>query len=200
MAFCPTCRKSYDAVHTSGLCPTCGRTAFMPATKLIVSLTALVALLAVAYGIHLARGARFVAEGDRPGPPAPVPPAEFPAADAVIQPPSEWKFDRYSGDDVAFTPKLPPHAALRFRVVAAVKGPDAHLALVREIVPVASPADRTLPEIPGAEALAVSIAGDARVGASWIIPRGEKAIQLLFWGEEARLKDVPELWRGTTFR
>jgi hypothetical protein len=33
-----------------------------------------------------------------------------------------------------------------------------------------------------------------------VIQRGTITIQLLFWGDESRLKDVPVFWNETRFR
>jgi len=135
--------------------------------------------------------------------PAPPPPAErtrtdFPAARATILPPREWVYLQRDNRSVAFNHLL-PGAAVRFFVVQDTKGPEAHLALVRGLIPDAERADRALPDWPGAEGIAVSRPGDQRVGASWLLRQGDVCLQVLYWGDEERLRDIPGFQAGLSF-
>ncbi|MCE9583606.1 MAG: hypothetical protein K8T20_14070 [Planctomycetes bacterium] len=191
---CPRCRQSFEPTRSGGLCPHCGHSKSIPRSAAITLGAAALGALIVG-GVLLLRP--LMTHHDAPPPPAPaaIPDTEFPAARAVIHPPRNWRYSQRDPASVAFT-EIFGAAGIRFRVVKPSPGRDAHLALIREVVPDAEPVEHTLPEWPGAEALAVRKPNDARLGASWLIPRGDSALEVLFWGDEARLEDVKGFREG----
>lgn len=192
---CTRCRQTFDSARTAGVCPHCGHTGTLP-TPLIVVL-GLVAVAAVAVGAGLLLGPLRPGVATPPqAPPAPeIPDTEFPAARATIRPPRDWRYVQRDAASVAFS-EVFGSAAVRFRAVGRTEGREAHLALVKEVVPGAEPADFALPEWPGAESIAVRTPGDPRIGASWLIPRGDGALQVLFWGAENSLVAIPDFRSG----
>lgn len=192
---CARCRQTFDSARTAGVCPHCGHTGNLPSS--VIVLLGLAALAAVAVGAGLLLGPL------RPGVPAPppspaapeIPDTEFPAARATIRPPRDWRYVQRDAASVAFS-EVFGSAAIRFRAVGPTEGRDAHLALVKEVVPGAEPAEFALPDWPGAESIAVRTPGDPRIGASWLIHRGETALQVLFWGAESALPAVSEFRTG----
>ncbi|KAF0240109.1 MAG: hypothetical protein FD180_5052 [Planctomycetota bacterium] len=123
--------------------------------------------------------------------PPEIPDTQFPEAGASIRPPSDWRYLQRDATSVAFT-QVFGAAALRFRVTEPAPGREAHLARIHEIVPGAEVVEHALPDWPGAEALAVKLPGDARIGASWVLPRGNRSLHVIYWGDEAHLADVKE--------
>ncbi len=192
---CPRCRQTSDPARSGGVCPHCGYSGSLPRSAIL--LLGIAALGAIVVGAGILLGP--LRPRDPLPPPAPavpeIPDTEFPAANASIRPPRNWRYLQRDNSSIAFT-QVFGAAALRFRVAPAAAGRDAHLALVREVVPGAEIVDLSLPEWPGAEALAVRLAGDPRVGASWLLPRGDRSLQVIFWGAEPELADVKAFREG----
>lgn len=192
---CPRCRQTFDPARSGGLCPHCGHSSQLPRSA--IALLGIAALSAIVVGAGILLGPLRPRDLAPPAPPAvpEIPDSEFPAAKASIRPPRDWRYLQRDNSSVAFT-QVFGSAALRFRVTPPVSGRDAHLALVREIVPGAAVVEQTIPDWPGAEALAVRLAGDPRVGASWLLPRGTQSLHVIYWGTEAYLGDVRAFREG----
>ncbi|NUN50631.1 MAG: hypothetical protein HUU15_17610 [Candidatus Brocadiae bacterium] len=185
---CPNCRKIYDTAQTVRICPHCGTAPGFSGIALAIIVFAAVFLLSA--GIFFAYRPFGAGEPTpRPSVPFETPPEEFPAAGVTIRPPEGWTYLQRDPASIAFTSVF-GGGAVRFRVVEPVDGPDAHLELFRQMVPGARPVDFPLPEWPGAAGIAVRLEGDPRLGASWILPRGSKTLQIVFWGADDLVRDV----------
>ncbi|MEK7469447.1 MAG: hypothetical protein AAB074_18895 [Planctomycetota bacterium] len=195
---CSRCRQTFDPARSGGVCPHCGYSGGISRWGII--LLGVAALGAVTVGAALLLGP-LRPRGDAPDqrPPAPeIADSEFPEAGASIRPPRDWRYLQRDTTSIAFS-QVFGAAALRFRVAEPATGRDAHLARIREIVPGAEIVEHAIPEWPGAEALAVKLPGDTRIGASWLLPRGAKALHVIYWGDEGHLAEVKEFREGLRF-
>jgi hypothetical protein len=195
---CPRCRQTFEPARSGGVCPHCGYTGGI--SKLGIILLGVAALAALTVGAALLLGPLRPRGPVSPGTPVPaeIPETELPAAGASIRPPKNWVYYQRDDSSIAFKPYL-AGAGLRFCAARATSGREAHLALIRERIPGAEIVDYALPEWPGSEALAVRLAGNPGIGASWLMPRKDGSLQVLYWGDEQHLADVPQFRAGMRF-